>query len=94
MAEHHSFSSPFIPPGEPIPGKTYRADGWAYIDPPGRFSPEAWENFLSLIGEGEYVVLAGSSGTHPSDGKPFVRGQLLVSPSGLENMKAAARPKS
>jgi hypothetical protein len=52
-----------------------------------------WDHFLDLIGDGEYAILAGSAGTHPSDGKPFVRGQLLVSPAGIENMKAAARPK-
>lgn len=50
MAEHPSFQSPFIPPGEPVPGKTYRADGWAYIDPPTRFSPEAWDGLMDLIG--------------------------------------------
>ena len=91
MGEHPSFNQHILPPGEPVSGKTYRADGWAYIDPPVRFSPEIWDHFLALIGEGEFVILVGSSGNHPSDEKPFVRGQLLVSPAGMANLQAAAR---
>lgn len=91
MAEHESFRSAGLPAGEPVAGKTYRADGWAYIDPPTRFSPEMWTYFLSLIGEENYVILAKSAGTSPHDGLPFVRGQLLVSPEGMENMKKSAR---
>ena len=93
MTEHHTFSDPLFPPGEPISGETYRADGWAYIDPPGRFSHEAWNHFLEIIGEGNFVPLAMSQGRHPSDGKQFIRGQLLVSPQGWENMRAARRCK-
>lgn len=83
MAEHPSFSSPLIPPGEPVEGESYRADGWAYIDPPGLFSPEAWDALLGHFGEGEVVILAGTSG-FMADGRPFKRGQLLVSPKGME----------
>jgi hypothetical protein len=90
MGEHPSFKG--LPPGEPIMGTTYRADGWAYVDPPGRLSPKAWDQFLAIIGEGNYQILAMSSGTHPSDGLPFIRGQLLVSPAGWQNMEAARRP--
>jgi hypothetical protein len=87
MAEHPSFQSPCIPPGEPVPGKTYRADGWAYTDPPSRFSPESWDGLMDLIGEGNVVVLAKTTGTL-SDGGPYVRGQLLISPAGIKNIEA------
>lgn len=91
MPEHSSFQNPFLPPGEPIPGKTYRADGWAYIDPGCRLSTEAWEVFIDSFGEDEIVPLAVSSGIHPSDGKPFIRGQLLVSPRGMENARRSTK---
>jgi hypothetical protein len=87
MAEHPSFQSPFLPPGEPVLGKTYRADGWAYIDPPTRFSPEAWDGLMDLIGEGNVVILAATTGTL-KDGRPYVRGQLLISPDGIRNIEA------
>ena len=87
MAEHPSFQSPFIPPGEPVPGKTYRADGWGYVSAPGRFSPKAWDRMMNDIGEGNVVVLAATTGTLP-DGRPFVRGQLLISPDGIKNIEA------
>lgn len=60
--------------------------GWQYRDPPGRFSPEMWKYFLGILGEGEYLLVAGSQGVD-RDGQPWVRGQLLVSPKGFENMK-------
>lgn len=91
MAEHPTFQNALLPPGEPIEGKTYRADGWAYLDPPTRFSPDMWDYFLSLIGEGEYVILARTSGTHQKDGKPYVRGQVLISPAGMENLEKISK---
>jgi hypothetical protein len=94
MAEHPSFSGPLIPPGEPVRGETYRADGWAYLDPAGRFSPKMWEHLLALIGDGNYVILAESRGIHPSDGKRYARGQLLVSPAGMASLKSAATQMS
>lgn len=94
MAEHWTFRQPqpfglHIPDGEPIPGKTYRADGWAYVDPPGSFSPESWQFFLNVIGDGEYVVLASSNWVR--NGIKHVRGQLLVSPAGWANMEATVK---
>lgn len=87
MTEHPSFRK--LPPGEPIAGKTYRADGWAYIDPPGLLSPKRWDQLLLIIGAGQYVILTKSEGIR--GGIPFVRGQLLVSPAGIENMRAVGR---
>lgn len=82
MTEHPSWSQHIVPNGEPILGKTYRADGWAYVDPPGRFSPEAWDYFLDLFGREHIVIIIETRGKHPSDGLPFARGQFLVSPEG------------
>lgn len=71
-----------LPDGEPVKGKTYRADGWAYLDTP-TFTPEMWDYFLSFFGGSEnYVVLAQSRG----DGG--VRGHLLVSPDGVKSALA------
>lgn len=87
MAEEHwTFAYHNLPPGEPIIGKTYRADGWGYFDPGVKFEPEAWQDILNIIGE-EYEILAFSTGKFPKSGKPWVRGQLLVSPKGLDNIK-------
>lgn len=79
MSEHSSFDG--LPAGEPVVGKTYRADGWMYLDPPGKMSHDMWRLFLETIGEGEYVILAQSSTAD------WIRGQLLVSPRGQENLK-------
>lgn len=86
MAEHWTFRG--CPPGEPIPGKTYRADGWAYCDPPGLLAPDLWEEFLALFGGPEdRVMLTQSSGF--KNGKPFKRGQFLASPKGWASAEAA-----
>lgn len=67
--------------------------GWQYRDPRGRFSPEMWDHFLSVLGDGEYRLIAGSNGVD-SDGLPWVRGQLLVSPRGLANATAHLKASS
>lgn len=84
--QHPTFDTPFLPPSEPVTGKTYRADGWAYFDIPGRFAPEMWEYLLSAFGENETHILTMTCGSN-ADG-PWVRGQILVSPQGIENSKA------
>ncbi len=66
------------------------ADGWHYVDPRGRFSPEMWELFLSEIGDGEYRILAYSRGVD-RDGWQWERGQLLISPQGWENMTLSVK---
>lgn len=62
-----------------------RAKGWRYIDPPTRFSHEMWDYFLRLLGEGEYRILAASSGV-TKDGFAWKRGQFIVSPQALANL--------
>ena len=78
-----------LPPGEPIEGKTYIADGWVYRDMPGRVSFEYWDKFLDLLGEGNYVILIRS------EGRDWKRGQFLISPDGMENLAVySARQKA
>lgn len=54
---------------------------WEYVDPPGKFSHEMWKLFLSIYGDGQYLVIISS------EGPDWIRGQLLVSPQGIQNMK-------
>jgi hypothetical protein len=42
---------------------------------------------MDLIWEGNVVVLAATTGTL-LNGRPFVRGQLLISPDGIRNIEA------
>ena len=74
-----------LPAGEPFPGETLMADGWIYRDIPGLLTFEMWDLLLSYIGEGHYRILAMSIVHRDGDWK---RGQLLISPTGMENMKA------
>jgi len=83
MAEHPSFSQ--LPPGEPIQGQTYRADGWAYHDMPQWATLENFEKILDIIGEGNYVVMAMTRKDN------WVRGQFLISPRGYENIFTAQK---
>lgn len=76
MAEHHSFQG--LPDGEPVEGRTFRADGWAYVDMPAWALQSWWDKARALFGEGEYFVLAESS----MDG--YWRGQLLLSPLAVD----------
>jgi hypothetical protein len=85
MSEHQSFAC--LPPGEPLPGKTYRADGWIYWDAPARFTPHVWATLLAKLGkpQDDYVILAQSSGTD-HQGVGWIRGQLLIAPWAVENL--------
>jgi hypothetical protein len=79
MAE---FTEMFLPPGEPIKGKTYIADGWVYRGTP-QMLPEFWGRLLGIIGPDNYVVLTKAE----YEGGKWKRGQLLVSPEGMGNIK-------
>lgn len=74
-----------LPPGEPFPGETLIADGWVYRDMPGVMLLEYWETLLAAMGEGHYRILAETHLTR--DGQEWRRGQLLISPTGIENLK-------
>lgn len=83
-----------MPDGEPIPGKTYRADGWSYFDLPGKATPKMWNYLLGIIGkvDEDYIILIESEGD--SKNGPWKRGQLLISPKGMENVRNHVLSKS
>lgn len=81
MPEHPSFKA--MPPGEPVNGKTYRADGWQYVDLPRRLTFAFKDEFFAIIGEGNYVILIESFSREAD----WWRGQVLISPEGQQRMK-------
>lgn len=86
MTEHVSFRGPMIPDGEPVNGRTYRADGWQYFDPPGKYTPEAWDRMIDLLGEENVHALVMSRGR--DRGGDWIRGQILISPAGQARVAA------
>lgn len=81
--EHPSFKRHFLPPGEPVKGKTYKADGWAYHSSKW-MSRETWNEIFVLAGEGNCIILAMTAKT--AQNETLVRGQLLFSPEGQKNI--------
>jgi hypothetical protein len=75
-----------LPPGEPFTGGTLIADGWQYRDTPPMLE-KFWKELLGVIGEGNYRLLSFMERTFKDDPRLFVRGQMLVSPKGIENLK-------
>lgn len=85
MTVHHSFLDPRLPTSEPIKGKTYRADGWAYIELMSGSVPLTWfDEMEAVAGEGnvEYIYRA-----HLKDGKSAIA-MFLISPEAQERMVA------
>jgi hypothetical protein len=70
------------PEGEPFPGETLIADGWVYRDLPC-MTQEAFNKFLDILGEENARFL-----TFARYSDKAVRGQLLISPAGMERLKA------
>lgn len=85
MAEHPSFQSPFVRPGEPVPGKTYRADGWQHLDTP-RMNEEFWNDLLRIIGTGEFHLLSGGEMRRRTGVERW--GTIMISPVGQERIAA------
>lgn len=77
-----------MPKTEPFPGETLIADGWVYRDLP-KMTQEAFDNLHTIIGAQNTRFLTFAS--YPNGA---VRGQLLVSPAGMERLKtyAVSRP--
>ena len=71
---------------EPFPGETLVADGWKYKDFPPMLQ-EYWDYFLAIFGEGNYRLLTFMERTFKDDERLYVRGQMYISPTGLENVK-------
>jgi hypothetical protein len=55
--------------------------GWVYREPQASFSPEMWDFFLSLLGDGNYHVIA------TQEGEGWKHGQLFISPNGLKQIQ-------
>lgn len=88
MSEHRSFTdNPFLPPGEPIVGQTYRADGWQYANLP-TMTLTMRDELLDIIGVGNYIVLIQ---TIKTIGAGSWRGTILISPEGQINLKERAK---
>lgn len=75
-----------LPDGEPIPGKTYRSDGWVYRDLPN-LTVKSFDELITLVGAENIVFLTLATRRWP-DGQTTKRGQCLVSPAGLEALSA------
>jgi hypothetical protein len=77
-----------VPSGEPFPGETLIADGWVYRDLP-RMTQETMNTFLDIVGEENTRFLTFARYKPQND----VRGQLLISPAGMDRMKAYSAAK-
>lgn len=82
--QHESFDSPSMPTGEPIVGKTYRADGWEYKEIPWT-TVDALNKILSYLEDEEYEFIALSS--REMNGVMCARGQVLFSPSAMKTIR-------
>lgn len=67
-----------------------KAKGWRYQDFNTKFSIDAWDFLLRLIGEGEYQIIIISRG-RDKQGEEWVRGQFWISPQGFTNMQDKER---
>jgi hypothetical protein len=76
-----------LPPGEPIKGKTYMADGWTYGDLP-RMAPAFFDQFVEIVGAENlrWLTLANYGGPNG----PSKRGQYLMSPEGQDRLREYA----
>lgn len=73
-----------MPKSEPFPGKTLVADGWEYRDLP-RMTQEQFNQFLDVVGEENVEFLTFAR--YNSDSGCRVRGQLMISPYGMQKLK-------
>jgi len=76
-----------LPPGEPFPGLTIRADGWKYRDWPWS-DREVFNRVMELIGEENVKWLAFTSQGDR------VRGQCFLSPVALERLIAEKKRRT
>lgn len=84
-----SSETEWLPPGEPVPGQTYRADGWIYRDLPNML-PDLLDQFVAIIGDENIVWLTKAERTWP-DGQMTRRGQILISPQGMGCLREHAK---
>lgn len=77
--------------GEPFVGETYLQDGWVYRDP-SKMTSALWNEFLGIIGEGNYRLM--SHAKYHGSGEVYERGQLLISPAGMDNLTSHVKKKA
>lgn len=68
------------------PYKTMLAEGWKYQDFPA-MPEEAWSQILGIIGEGNYELLTYMERTFKGDERLYKRGQIMINPAGIENVR-------
>lgn len=61
-------------------------EDWEYRDTQSWLREDFWGQFLTLLGDGNYKVLAMSS--RVMDGGRYNRGQFWISPRGMANLIA------
>ena len=76
---------------EPFAGETLVADGWRYRDFNGMPASQ-WRQLKEAIGAEHHRLL--SEATYRLNGTVMKRGQLFVSPIGLERLARRARAKA
>lgn len=67
-------------------------EDWVYRDTPKALKA-VWDEFLSVIGEGNYKLLSEATYKRKSDGVELCRGQLMISPEGIANAEAFSTRK-
>lgn len=84
MSIHPSFLRPDLPTTEPIRGKTYRADGWAYIEMMHVKTPITWfDEIEAVAGEGHLVYISKYAFPDGTGAAMF-----MLSPEGQERVVA------
>lgn len=84
MPEHSSWNNPYLPPGEPVEGQTYRADGWAYQHMMLYWiGQHDWDLMEAVAGADQIHVLNKLDDTHPDFGTHMTKVEYLISPLGL-----------
>lgn len=73
------------PVAEVEPFKTMLANGWIYKDF-NRMKAKLWDDLLTIIGAGNFQLLSSASYLH--DDETYKRGQMMISPAGLTNIRA------
>lgn len=78
-----------MPDTEPFPGETLIADDWQYRDTPPMLV-QFWDELLGIIGEGNYRLLTLMERTVKDNDRLYKRGQMLISPAGIQNLEIRA----
>lgn len=63
-------------------------EDWAYRDMYSWLRADFWSDFLGILGEENYMLLATSERRSPTDNQMYHRGQFLISPTGMNRLRA------